>query len=64
MMFSAAATVSALMLLASDTLRGSPGADALDEVLAFVWIASDIAVDVFGMLFWAALLLGLFAGAG
>ena len=59
MMFSAAATVSALMLLVSDTLRGSPAADALDEVLAFVWIASDVAVDAFGMLFWAALLLGL-----
>lgn len=51
-------------MLASDTLRGSPTADALDEVLAFAWIASDIAVEVFGMLFWAALLLGLFATAG
>jgi hypothetical protein len=64
MMFSAAATVSAVMLLASDTLRGSPTADALDEILAVVWIASDIAVDAFGMLFWAAPLLGLFATAG
>jgi len=64
MMFSAAATVSAVMLLASDTLRGSPTADALDEILDFIWIASDIAVDVFGMLFWTTLLLGLFVIAG
>ena len=36
----------------SDTQR--PG-DALDEALAISWALSELAVDVFGMLFWAAL---------
>jgi hypothetical protein len=33
--------------------------DTYDQVLAITWIVSEIAVDVFGMLFWSALVLGL-----
>lgn len=33
----------------------APTGDALDQALAIAWIASEIAVDVFGMLFWGAL---------
>jgi hypothetical protein len=29
----------------------------MDQALAIAWIVSEIAVDVFGMLFWAALVL-------
>ena len=31
--------------------------DAIDRALALAWIASEIAVDVFGMVFWSALAL-------
>ena len=31
--------------------------DAIDQALAIAWIVSEIAVDVFGMLFWSALAL-------
>jgi hypothetical protein len=31
--------------------------DAMDRALAIAWIVSEIAVDVFGMFFWAALAL-------
>ena len=30
---------------------------AIDQALVVAWIVSDIAVDVFGMLFWSALAL-------
>jgi hypothetical protein len=30
-------------------------ADTLDQILGITWIASEIALDVFGMLFWSAL---------
>jgi len=33
--------------------------DAFDRTLTIVWIASDIAIDVFGMLFWSGLALCL-----
>lgn len=33
--------------------------DTFDRILAIAWIASDIAIDVFGMLFWAGLALCL-----
>jgi hypothetical protein len=32
-----------------------PSGDAIDQALAIAWVASDIAVDLFGMLFWGAL---------
>jgi len=31
--------------------------DTLDQILAIAWIASELAIDVFGMLFWSALAL-------
>jgi hypothetical protein len=32
--------------------------DTFDQILALAWMVSEIAIDVFGMLFWSAL--GLF----
>jgi hypothetical protein len=35
--------------------------DVFDQILGVAWILSDIAVDVFGMFFWAAIALFLLA---
>ena len=37
--------------------HASPAAsgDSLDHLLAICWITSDVAVDIFGRFFWAAL---------
>jgi hypothetical protein len=32
-----------------------PAPDTIDRVLTIAWVASEIALDVFGMLFWSAL---------
>jgi hypothetical protein len=49
------------MTLASEQHIGTEG-DALDQLLAASWRMSDIAVDVFGMFFWATLALLLMRG--
>jgi len=44
------------MLLHQNLVRDTEGAgDTLDQILATTWIVSDIAIDVFGMLFWSGL---------
>ena len=37
--------------------RCASSGDAVDQALALAWTASDIAIDVFGLLFWGALAL-------
>jgi hypothetical protein len=32
-----------------------PATDAIDRVQVAAWVVSEIAIDVFGMLFWSAL---------
>ena len=46
------------MISASQPRRDpSDALDATDVALQISWIASEIAVDVFGMFFWSALVL-------
>ena len=45
------------MALASGTRAALVPGDTLGDILAIAWIASEIAVDTFGMFFWAALVL-------
>jgi hypothetical protein len=43
-------------MLVQDRIHGiEPAHDTIDRVLAIAWVASEIALDVFGMLFWSAL---------
>jgi hypothetical protein len=44
------------LILDRDT-DAATGADAFDRAVDGVWIVSEIAVDVFGMLFWGSLVL-------
>ena len=46
-------------MISASELRHAPAdtRDIVDIALAISWIASEIAVDVFGMFFWSALVL-------
>jgi len=47
----------AMALLSEPRIDTGFSGDALDQALTIAWLVSDIAVDVFGMLFWSSLAL-------